>query len=136
MRCQILDISETGALLVPLDGLLCPQEFVLRPDFDQPRPCAVVWRKGTRLGVRFGTALLSDAAHAPGRDAYQMSRREAGFHSSAERYRALALRARNSAEFASDPDQRAELLVEARKHEDLAIRIESMRGKAAFRPLR
>jgi len=53
MRCQILNISETGALLLPVDVFLCPKEFVLKPDVGQPRDCEVVWRKGTNLAVRF-----------------------------------------------------------------------------------
>ena len=53
MRCQVLNISETGALLCPADVLLCPSEFVLRPDVGQARDCEVVWRKGTQLAVRF-----------------------------------------------------------------------------------
>jgi hypothetical protein len=53
MSCQILDISETGALLRPLELALCPNKFVLRPRFDPPRQCEVVWRKGEVLGARF-----------------------------------------------------------------------------------
>ena len=53
MRCQILNISETGALLCPADVLLCPSEFALKPDVGQPHDCEVVWRKGTQLAVRF-----------------------------------------------------------------------------------
>jgi len=50
MTCLIADISETGALLRPLDMVLCPNKFVLRPRFDPPRECEVVWRKGELLG--------------------------------------------------------------------------------------
>src|SRR3954469_6527795 len=32
MRSRILDVSDTGALLAPSDVLLCPKEFVLKPD--------------------------------------------------------------------------------------------------------
>jgi hypothetical protein len=53
MTCQVLDISETGALLRPLELALCPNKFVLRPRFDPPRECEVIWRKGEVLGVRF-----------------------------------------------------------------------------------
>jgi hypothetical protein len=53
MTCQVLDISETGALLRPLDLALCPNKFVLRPRFDPPRECEVIWRKGDVLGVSF-----------------------------------------------------------------------------------
>ena len=53
MTCLIADVSETGALIRPLDMVLCPNKFVLRPRFDPPRECEVVWRKGELLGVRF-----------------------------------------------------------------------------------
>jgi hypothetical protein len=53
MGCHILDISETGALLKPADILLCPSEFVLRPDIGAPHDCEVVWRKGEMVGVHF-----------------------------------------------------------------------------------
>jgi hypothetical protein len=57
-----------------------------------------------------------------------MNRREAGFHSSAERYRQRAKLARNSAEFESNEDDRAKLSVSARKYEQLAISLEQMRS--------
>jgi hypothetical protein len=53
MRCQILNISEGGAQVMPNDILLCPSEFVLRPAIGEQRNCEVVWRKGTTIGVRF-----------------------------------------------------------------------------------
>jgi hypothetical protein len=53
MSCQILDFSETGALLRPLEISLCPNKFVLKPRFDPSRECEVLWRKGEVLGVRF-----------------------------------------------------------------------------------
>ena len=53
MRCQILNISETGALLLPVDVFLCPKEFVLKPDVGQPRDCEVVWRKNNKVGVHY-----------------------------------------------------------------------------------
>jgi hypothetical protein len=52
MTCQILDLSETGALLRPLELALCPNKFVLKPRFDPSLECEVVWRKGEVLGVR------------------------------------------------------------------------------------
>jgi hypothetical protein len=39
MRCQILNISETGALLCPADVLLCPSEFTLKPEIGQAHDC-------------------------------------------------------------------------------------------------
>jgi hypothetical protein len=57
-----------------------------------------------------------------------MNRREAAFHSSAEQYRAQAKLDRNSADFESNEDDRAKLLVSARKYEQLAISLEQMRS--------
>lgn len=53
MSGHILNVSETGALLRPQDMAFCPNNFVLRPRFDPPHECEVVWRKGQVLGVRF-----------------------------------------------------------------------------------
>jgi len=43
IRSRILDVSETGAMLMPDDIMLCPQEFVLKPDIGMPRDCEVRW---------------------------------------------------------------------------------------------
>jgi len=53
LGCQILDMSETGALVRPSDILLCPSEFVLQPRVGSPRYCEVVWRKTDMVGVRY-----------------------------------------------------------------------------------
>jgi coenzyme F420-reducing hydrogenase gamma subunit len=53
MRCQILNITAAGAMIRPADMLLCPAEFVLKPEIGQPRNCEVVWRSKTVLGVRY-----------------------------------------------------------------------------------
>lgn len=53
MPCHILNQSETGALIAPSDITLCPDEFVLRPLVGPARNCEVVFRKNTRVGVRF-----------------------------------------------------------------------------------
>jgi len=53
MGCQILNVSDTGALLIPADIILCPKEFALKPDVGEQRYCEVVWRKGTQVAVRF-----------------------------------------------------------------------------------
>jgi hypothetical protein len=53
MKCHIEGVSEGGALLRPADITLCPNKFVLKPRFDPPRNCEVVWRKGEMLGVRY-----------------------------------------------------------------------------------
>jgi hypothetical protein len=53
LSCQILDTSETGALLRVADFMTCPNNFVLKPTFDPPHDCEVVWRKGEVLGIRY-----------------------------------------------------------------------------------
>jgi hypothetical protein len=60
---------------------------------------------------------------------FTMNRREAGFHSSAEQYRQRAKLARTSAEFVSNDDERAKLLISARKYEHLATSLEQMRAR-------
>jgi hypothetical protein len=52
-RCFILNMSETGAQLMPQDVAECPSEFVLKPQIGQERDCEVVWRKGEFVGVRY-----------------------------------------------------------------------------------
>ena len=53
MGCQILDMSDTGAKLMPVDIFLCPKEFMLKPQIGESRHCEVMWRKGTKIGVRY-----------------------------------------------------------------------------------
>jgi hypothetical protein len=53
MGCQILNLSDAGALILPADIILCPKEFVLKPDIGDARNCEVVWRKGPRVAVRY-----------------------------------------------------------------------------------
>jgi hypothetical protein len=48
MGCQIVDMSDTGAKLVPADIFLCPSEFVLRPQIGEPRHCEVAWRRAPK----------------------------------------------------------------------------------------
>jgi hypothetical protein len=52
-RCFILNMSETGAQLMPQDAIECPGEFVLKPQIGKERDCEVVWRKGELVGVRY-----------------------------------------------------------------------------------
>ena len=52
-RCFILNMSDTGAQLMPQDVAECPSEFVLKPQIGQERDCEVVWRKGEFVGVRY-----------------------------------------------------------------------------------
>lgn len=51
--CQILDVSESGAMLMPVDAALCPREFLLKPSDGGERNCEVVWRTGTKIGVKY-----------------------------------------------------------------------------------
>ena len=51
--CQILDLSDTGAKLVPADAMLCPREFVLKPQIGASRHCEIMWRKETQMGVHY-----------------------------------------------------------------------------------
>src|SRR5437773_4470269 len=53
LGCQILDVSDSGALVMPADAFLCPAEFVLKPRVGSPRDCEVVWRRGEKVGVRY-----------------------------------------------------------------------------------
>ena len=53
MPCQILNVSDTGALLRPNDVLRCPSQFTLKPDVGEHRKCAVVWTNGRLLAVHF-----------------------------------------------------------------------------------
>jgi hypothetical protein len=53
LGCQILDVSDSGALVMPADAFLCPAEFVLKPRVGSPRDCEVVWRRGDKVGVRY-----------------------------------------------------------------------------------
>ena len=52
-RCFILNMSETGAQLMPQDVVECPSEFVLKPSIGQERDCEVVWRRGELVGLRY-----------------------------------------------------------------------------------
>jgi hypothetical protein len=53
LKCHILNMSDTGAQLMPADVIQCPGEFALRPAIGQQCDCEVVWRKGGVLGVRY-----------------------------------------------------------------------------------
>jgi hypothetical protein len=50
---QILNVSDAGALVKPVDLASCPEKFVLKTRFESPRECEVIWRKGETLGVRY-----------------------------------------------------------------------------------
>ncbi len=53
--CTLIDISQTGARLATRDVSAIPDEFLLRLALGRQalRHCAVVWRDGSSLGVRF-----------------------------------------------------------------------------------
>lgn len=53
MHCDILNVSDTGALLRPSDVLLCPSQFTLKPALGEQRKCEIVWTNGDMLAVRF-----------------------------------------------------------------------------------
>jgi hypothetical protein len=53
VECIVLDRSETGARLRPIDVLSCPNRFRLRTMDSVVRLCEVVWRDGRKIGVRF-----------------------------------------------------------------------------------
>lgn len=53
MACRVLNTSDAGALLMPADVVLCPNEFMLKPPVGPTRDCEVMWRKGTMIGIRY-----------------------------------------------------------------------------------
>lgn len=72
MDCMILDISEGGARIRPVDTAYLPEDFTLRIHDGEVRHCELVWRSKDVLGVRFLTP-----AHAPSaRPRHALDRRE------------------------------------------------------------
>lgn len=53
IECVILDISETGARLRPVDVKSCPEKFRLRGPDGRTRLCELIWRTSKQIGVRF-----------------------------------------------------------------------------------
>lgn len=53
VECVVLDVSDRGARLRPLDVLSCPPQFRLRCPDGTLRHCEVMWRDGPDIGVRF-----------------------------------------------------------------------------------
>jgi len=52
--CTVRNVSETGAALDVISPVGIPDHFTLPIDSDHIRaPCRVVWRKQSRIGVRF-----------------------------------------------------------------------------------
>lgn len=53
--CTVRNLSETGAALDVVSSVGIPDHFTLVITVDRvQRPCRVVWRKATRIGVLFG----------------------------------------------------------------------------------
>ena len=53
MGCQIINMSDIGAELMPTGTSLCPGEFVLKLQSGEARHCAVMWRRETQMGVHY-----------------------------------------------------------------------------------
>ena len=53
LGCQILDLSDSGAMIRPSDIFLCPGEFVLQPRVGAARDCEVVWRRSDKVGLQY-----------------------------------------------------------------------------------
>ena len=53
VECVVLDVSDSGARLRPIDVLSCPARFRLRMPDESSRQCEVAWRDGQDIGVRF-----------------------------------------------------------------------------------
>jgi hypothetical protein len=62
--CRVRNLSELGACLEVASQIGIPEDFVLKIDVDHfMRPCHVIWRTATRMGVTFQTD--TDAPAAP-----------------------------------------------------------------------
>ena len=53
LKCQMHDISETGARLRVGEPQVAPQEFLILLNKGLARWCRVVWRSDTEIGVEF-----------------------------------------------------------------------------------
>ena len=52
--CIVRNLSETGAALEVVTPLFIPDRFTLSiPSNQFKRPCHIVWRKETRIGIAF-----------------------------------------------------------------------------------
>jgi hypothetical protein len=52
-ECEIMDISNTGAKIVPDGSRVIPARFELAFAQGKRHACEVVWRRGRMLGVKF-----------------------------------------------------------------------------------
>ena len=71
--CQILDLTDIGAKLLPIDVFSCPGEFILKPQIGEYHHCEVMWRRGDRIGVRFLPRSTDDRRRHSRRRALQTS---------------------------------------------------------------
>ncbi len=53
VKCQMLDVSESGTRIRVGDPRLAPQEFLILLGKGLTRWCQVVWRSETEIGVKF-----------------------------------------------------------------------------------
>ena len=54
INCTVHNVSETGAALEVVSPLYFPDRFTLIVQADRlKRPCHIVWRQGSRIGVAF-----------------------------------------------------------------------------------
>lgn len=53
LKCQMLDVSETGARLRFGDPRVAPQEFLIILGEGLSRWCRVMWRSDTDIGIMF-----------------------------------------------------------------------------------
>lgn len=53
VECVVLDLSDTGARLQPLDTVSPPDEFVLELSDGRAFLCEMVWREASLIGVAF-----------------------------------------------------------------------------------
>lgn len=51
--CRIVDISESGARLVVSSTTQLPRRFSIAFPSSSSRPCELIWRNGTMVGVKF-----------------------------------------------------------------------------------
>jgi hypothetical protein len=52
-ECEIMDISNSGAKIVPDGSLIVPARFELALAHGSRKGCEVIWRRGRMLGVKF-----------------------------------------------------------------------------------
>jgi hypothetical protein len=64
--CDMLDVSATGAKLMPRESIDVPDEFILQLTRNRNvmRRCKVAWRAASAVGVRFTRAQMVDKVPA------------------------------------------------------------------------